>query len=139
MSNAQKTNEQAVVEAESQIEILKKNYTVYLSPIAISVQKGIQPTLEELLECQSKASTYFNYAESFVGNSGLLGAHENGKWVTGFAETCESILDTYITHINFLRSYRSVLGGSAIEPSKFAYANMQRMVIEYLPNVNLRH
>ena len=129
------TNEQSVIAAEQQIARLKDEYISKLKPIALKVAtEGYTPTLAELLDCQVKANEYFNYAESFVGNSGLLGAHKNGKWITGFAETCLSILESYVQHMDFLRSYRSVYGEAFQEPSSHAYANMQRMVKEYLPN-----
>jgi hypothetical protein len=132
-NNQSISNEQAVIEAEAKLSELKNSYVSCLRPLAISVPQGVSPTLEQLIDYQVKSSEYFNYAESFVGRSGLLGAHANGKWVTGFAESCFSLLDLYIYHVNFLRSHCDVLGVSTIEPSKHAYANMQRMVKEYLP------
>ena len=76
---------------------------------------------------------YFNFVESFVGSSGLLGAHANGKWITGFAETCFSILKAFVVHQNFLKSHDSSIEGILQTPDINAYANMQRMVKEYLP------
>ncbi len=95
-------------------------------------EKGEQPSLQELLACQKLGASYFNYIENFVGNSGLLGAHVNGKWVTGFAETCHSVLNAFIAHINFLRSHSETLLGALEQPDDSAYANMQRMTKEYL-------
>lgn len=128
------TNEQKVVALDDELEQLKQDYHAKLTPIAISVHEGRgDPTLAELLQCQNLGNAYFNAAERFVGNSGVLGAHLHGKWVTGLAETCHAILTAYIVHIKFLRSHNSTFGGTSIEPSDFAYANMQRMVKEYLP------
>jgi len=128
------TNEQAVLEAEQKIDALKNQYTSFLMPIVIRIQKsGEEPNVEELLHCQQLGARYFNYIENFVGNSGLLGAHANGKWVTGFAETCHSVLNAYITHINFLNSYSTVIEGNICPPDQNAYGNMQRMTKEYLP------
>ncbi len=95
-------------------------------------EKGEQPSLQELLACQKLGASYFNYIENFVGNSGLLGAHVNGKWVTGFAETCHSVLKAFIVHVNFLRSHSETLLGALEQPDDSAYANMQRMTKEYL-------
>ena len=128
------TNEQSVVEAEAKIAKFRKLYVSYLNPIVLRIQnEKKEPTLEELLHCQQLGADYFNFIENFVGSSGLLGAHANGKWITGFAETCYSVLKTFIVHENFLRSYDSVMKGSRQEPDVNAYANMQRMTKEYLP------
>ena len=128
------TNEQSVIAAEKKITQLKKDYILFLQPITLRLHqtKGC-PSLEEFLTCQQLGNQLFNFLESFVGNSGLLGAHANGKWVTGFAEHCHSALKAYIVHLNFLRSHQSVLGVANIEPDTLAFANMQRMVKEYLP------
>ncbi|OEE28166.1 hypothetical protein [Aliivibrio fischeri] len=128
------TNEQSVLAAEAKIEQLKQSYISYLTPIVLRIQnQGEIPTLEELLKCQQLGGQYFNYVENFVGNSGLLGAHANGKWVTGFAETCHGILSSFVVHINFLNSHSGTLKGALERPSTSAYANMQRMTKEYLP------
>lgn len=126
------TNEQAVVNARKEIAALKGKYVNYITPIVIKYNEGgVEPTLTELLECQRLGNAYFNFVERFVGDSGLLGAHENGKWVTGFAEDCREILESYLIHHDFISSWVSVLG-EASKPSITAYANMQRMVKEYL-------
>lgn len=128
-----RTNEQAVAEAEEQLSNLKDEYLSFLTPIAIKVKsENYIPTLEELLSCQQLANKYFNYLESFVGTSDLFGAHNSGLWITGFAETCSSVLNAYVVHINFLRSYRKVLGSESIEPDCLAFANIQRVVKQYL-------
>jgi len=128
------TNEQSVLEAEAKIAELKKSYMLCLQAIVLHLHDSQdEPTLEELLYCQQRGAEYFNFVESFVGSSGLLGAHANGKWVTGFAETCHSVLEAFIVHENFLRSYNTVMKGALQEPDINAYANMQRMTKEYLP------
>jgi hypothetical protein len=129
------TNEQSVISAEGEITSLKNTYMSYLQPIVLRINnnEGSSPELNELLKCQQLGNAYFNYVENFVGSSGLLGAHANGLWVTGFAETCHSVLDVYIVHIGFLRSHSSVFASSYQEPDPNAYANMQRMTKEYLP------
>ena len=127
------TNEQAVIQAEAEIERLKQAYMEHLNNIVIKIhEKGQQPSLQELLTCQKLGTSYFNFIENFVGNSGLLGAHVNGKWVTGFAETCHSVLKAFVVHVNFLRSYSETLLGALDQPDDSAYANMQRMTKEYL-------
>lgn len=128
-----KTNEQTVAKAEEQLSKLKDEYVSYLTPIAVKVKSdNYEPSIEELLRCQQLGNKYFNFLETFVGTSDLLGAHDSGLWITGFAETCNSVLNAYITHINFLRSYKDILGGEAIEPERLAFANMQRVVKRYL-------
>ena len=134
------TNEQSVIEAEAKIEILKKAYVSYLTLVVLRLQnEGGEPTIEELLKCQQLGAEYFNFIEGFVGSSGLLGAHANGKWVTGFAETCHSVLSAFVVHENFLKSYSSVLKGMLPKPDINAYANMQRMTKEYLPKNKWQH
>jgi hypothetical protein len=128
-----KTNEQAVAEAEDQLSNLKGEYLFFLTPIAIKTKSdNYTPTLEELLSCQQLANKYFNYLESFVGTSDLFGAHNSGLWITGFAETCRSVLNAYVVHVNFLRSHKEILGSENIEPDLLAFANMQRIVKQYL-------
>ncbi|RJF37549.1 hypothetical protein [Pseudoalteromonas gelatinilytica] len=128
------TNEQTVIQAEAEIEGLKQAYMEHLNPIVIKIHEHEEvPSLQDLLICQKLGAKYFNFIESFVGNSGLLGAHANGKWVTGFAETCCSVLKAFVVHVNFLRSHTDTLKGALEQPDTAAYANMQRMVKEYLP------
>lgn len=128
------TNEQAVLQAEAEIERLKEAYMEHLNPIVIKIHEYQEnPTLLDLLKCQKLGAKYFNFIENFVGNSGLLGAHANGKWVTGFAETCHSVLRAFVVHVNFLRSHSETFSGALDQPDTAAYANMQRMAKEYLP------
>lgn len=129
------TNEQLVASAEDRAAQLKQEYINFLSPIAIkNSESGIPPTTSELLKCHQLGNEYFNYLETFVGRSGLLGAHANGLWVTGFAETCHSALTAYLEHQKFLRSHiQEKVPSPFIAPDSFALANMQRMVREYLP------
>ena len=132
------TNEQAVIEAGKDIARLKDIYMDHLTPIVLAYQQeNIPPTLQALLASQKVANAYFNYVERFVGDSGLLGAHANGKWVTGFAEDCCVILESYISHMIFIRHWKTVLGSSA-EPANNAFSNMQRMVVEYLSKEQLK-
>lgn len=128
------TNEQTVLQAEAEIERLKQAYMEHLNPIVINIHEHEEsPTLQDLLTCQKLGAKYFNFIENFVGNSGLLGAHANGKWVTGFAENCHSVLRAFVVHVNFLRSHSETFSGALDQPDAAAYANMQRMTKEYLP------
>lgn len=143
MSGTYNTNEQAVLTARARISELKQKYMECLRSLHQS-DADPEVKLKHLLSCQEAGNGYFNYVETFVGDSGLLGAHHNGKWVTGFAEDCFSVLDTLIFHFRFLRSYAEEFTAirQCIEPSSVAYANMQRMVVEYLPEEKaseLRH
>ncbi len=127
------TNEQTVLEAENKASELKKAYTTFLTQVVVRIKENAsEPTLEELLTCQQLGAEYFNFIEGFVGTSGLLGAHVNGKWVTGFAETCHSVLSAVMVHHGFLHSHSAVLKGALVEPDVNSYANMQRMTKEYL-------
>ncbi|HEZ4022114.1 TPA: hypothetical protein ACFMWQ_000381, partial [Neisseria meningitidis] len=90
---------------EKKINSLKDEYMNFLTSIINKYEKQkININLNEFLECQRLGNRYFNHIEQLVGTSGLLGAHNNGKWVTGFAETCYSVLEAFITHMKFLRS-----------------------------------
>ncbi|MGX9460400.1 hypothetical protein ACWXWU_04045 [Shewanella sp. A14] len=127
------TNEQAVVDAGKEIARLKSSYVSYIMPIVIEYnENNTEPSLSQLLECQKLGNEYFNYVERFVGDSDLLGAHAKGKWVTGLAEDCKVILESYLMHAEFIVSWKSKLGEHA-NPAKSALSNMQRMVLEYLP------
>lgn len=127
------TNEQAVVDAGKEIASLKSVYVFYITPIVVEYQQSNEePSLAQLLECQRLGNEYFNYVERFVGDSDLLGAHAKGKWVTGLAEDCKVILESYIIHVEFILSWQSILGEQA-QPAMSALSNMQRMVMEYLP------
>lgn len=132
MNTIGKTNEQEVVSAREKIFTLKGIYMDAIKKYISNTDENSK--LKLLLECQSRANEFFNYVETFVGNSGLLGAHQNGLWVTGFAEDCYSILDSYVTHIEFLRTQANSFPEirDSIEPPPYAYACMQRMAKEYL-------
>ena len=127
------TNEQSVAKAEAKIAKLKEDYVSCLTKIILRhADDNSSPTLEELLKCQRLSLIYFNYVEGFVGQSGLLGAHENGLWVTGFAETCYGLLEVILSNYLFFKKNRAAFHGHLNEPSIHAYSNMQRMVKEYL-------
>lgn len=88
---------------------------------------------EALLELQKRATTYFNFYEEFVGNSSLLGAHENSLWAQGFAEDCLAVLQVMPEHFELIRKGFKSLGIDLdCDPSPTAYANMQRMCKRHL-------
>lgn len=126
------TNEQSVATARDDLDALKQRYMDHLLPLALRVQAGGSPTLQELMVCHQLATRYFNFAEDFVGNSDLLGAHKNGMWVTGFAENCAAILRAAIEHRRFVGSHAAIFGGHLPSVDENAFANMQRMVKKYL-------
>ncbi|MBH3362871.1 MULTISPECIES: hypothetical protein [unclassified Pseudomonas] len=126
------TNEQSVIDLEKVAKGLKDAYYAYLKPLSVDyAENGRLFTLSELLECQRLGNAYFNAVESFVADSDLLGAHDRGRWVTNFAETCHSTLNTYIIHIQTLRVHAAYLPNVAVEPDPHALASTQRMVKEY--------
>jgi hypothetical protein len=99
------------------------------------IQSQGSEKLDAFLAVQRDGNAYFNYVESFVGNSDLLGAHENGRWVIGFAEDCSEILISLTAHFDLIRNGALELDptlSKTIEPNSTAYANMQRMVKKYL-------
>jgi hypothetical protein len=89
-----------------------------------------------ILECQQSGNVYFNFAEEFVGNSDLLGAHRSALWAQGFAEDCAEILRSLPSHVAFLiNSFKQAgieCSEGTLRPGNTAYANMQRMVVKYL-------
>lgn len=128
------TKEQDVVNAKNKLSELK---SVYVTSIMNYIEHSKNSTyngLSEILDCQRKGSEYFNYAEEFVGNSDLLGAHNSPLWAQGFAEDCVEILKSMPQHFKLLNDgfSKANLETNNILPSGTAYANMQRMVTKYL-------
>lgn len=128
------TKEQDVVNAKSQIAQLKAAYLAVLSKAANSKPSSAEYK-SVVLECQQRGNAYFNFAEEFVGDSDLLGAHRSGLWAQGFAEDCAELLRSLPAHVDFLKTafaHVSGLGPSSALPGPTAYGNMQRMVVAYL-------
>jgi hypothetical protein len=129
------TEHQDVVNAKNKLADLK---SAYMDSIAryINHKKGSTDFgLSEILDCQKSGNEYFNYAEEFVGNSDLLGAHNSSLWAQGFAEDCAEILKSMPAHFKLLSDGFSKANSQAINhvlPGSTAYANMQRMVAKYL-------
>lgn len=132
MSN---TKEQDVVQAKAILSKLKEKYSLALREYISNGQKDQEKGLELLLDCQKRGTEYFNFAEDFVGNSDLLGAHNSSLWAQGFAEDCAEILNTMPGHFNLLLEgfkKSNFHDQDQILPGNTAFANMQRMVVKYL-------
>lgn len=129
------TKEQDVVEIRTKLSESRSNVYASLRRF-ISEDRADKPKKRDaLLAYQNTATAYFNSAETFVGDSELLGARESKHWAQGFAEDCFAILDSMAQHFELLRTEFKNLGLSnlsSIEPIPTAYANMQRMVCLYL-------
>lgn len=126
------TNQQAVIAAEAAAQKLLENYHAFLTPLAIAWEAEEKPwTVAQLIECQRLGNAFFNSWELFVANSDLLGAHRIGNWITNFAESCHSILKSYLIHIATLRQHAHYLPQVKVEPDEHAMASMQRMVKAY--------
>lgn len=128
------TNEQEVVAARAELARLKVEFMRHLQDYINASQNSSQGLLDLLLSCQQSGTAYFNFAEDFVGNSDLLGAHESALWAQGFAEDCAEILKSMPGYFEFLQTAFLKLGLPAdnVLPGSTAFANMQRMVSKYL-------
>lgn len=129
------TQQQDVVAAKAKISTLKDEYLASLQAYLGLASKSGPEAKAAALECQRRGTAYFNYAEEFVGNSDLLGAHKSDLWAQGFAEDCSEILNSLPAHFEFLEAaFQRLpeLRGLRTRPGPAAYANMQRMVVMYL-------
>ena len=131
------TREQDVVEAKGSATALKEAYSAailrYIN-LTGSDAPNDSGARDALLELQKRATIYFNFYEEFVGNSSLLGAHENSLWAQGFAEDCLAVLQVMPDHFGLIRKGFKALGIDLdCDPSPAAYANMQRMCKRHLP------
>lgn len=131
-----RTHEQDVVDAKARISRLKSAYMNDLQAFIDASTAGSAQTRSQILACQKSGTAYFNYAEEFVGNSDLLGAHRSALWAQGFAEDCAEILRSLPGHLEFLRgAFKKAhiqIPDDSLVPGKTAFANMQRMVRRYL-------
>lgn len=129
------TQQQDVVAAKAQLASLKELHMTAIRAYTNCPSKSNDEAKEAALEIQRRGTAYFNYAEEFVGNSDLLGAHSSDLWAQGFAEDCVEILGSMPDHYQLLSiAFGNVpeLRGLATTPGPTAYANMQRMVVLYL-------
>lgn len=130
-----RTNEQDVVNAKATLANLKAEYLEAVRQYISHDKQDQQSSLNAILNCQQAGASYFNFAEEFVGNSDLLGAHESALWAQGFAEDCAEILKSMPAHFQLLSAGFAGLNGltsDQIRPGSTAFANMQRMVKKYL-------
>nr|WP_298114087.1 hypothetical protein [uncultured Pseudomonas sp.] len=130
------TAEQDVVKIRSKLSELRLAMMEALKTFSSIERNDVQKKGSALIEYQQKATAYFNSAENFVGDSELLGARHSKHWAQGFAEDCSTILESMVQHFELLRLEFNNLGLSPVEscePSPTAFANMQRMVVQYLP------
>lgn len=129
------TNEQDIVAAKEKISVLKTSYLHALNNYVNLGNVDPKESLNAILACQQNGAAYFNFAEEFVGNSDLLGAHQSALWVQGFAEDCAEILKTMPAHFELIAAGFEKLNNLSVNhlrPGSTAYANMQRMVKMYL-------
>ena len=142
MTELLRTNEQDVVAAKDHLSLLKKEYMAEVSAYYAFQGKSTRDRGNLVLKCQQSGNAYFNYAEDFVGNSDLLGAHRSALWAQGFAEDCAEILRSLPQHVKFLAAASSQAGlpcsPELFRPGNTAYANMQRMVIKYLTSTECK-
>lgn len=129
------TKEQEVVGIRAKLSEFRSDVITSLHRFLSEDRANKSKKCDALLAYQRTATAYFNSAETFVGDSELLGARESKHWAQGFAEDCFAILESIPQHIELLRTEFKNLGLndlSSIEPTPTAYANMQRMVCLYL-------
>lgn len=129
------TREQNVVEIRTKLSESRSNVLISLQSFLSEERTNKNKKRDALLTYQRAATAFFNNAETFVGDSELLGARESKHWAQGFAEDCFAILESIPQHLELLRTEFKNLGLndlSSIEPTPTAYANMQRMVCLYL-------
>jgi hypothetical protein len=129
-----RTNQQDIVVAKGKLAELKAAYLIAVQNYIDHDKAAPEEGLRAILSCQQAGSAYFNYAEEFVGNSDLLGAHKSSLWAQGFAEDCAEILKSMPAHFTLLAAGFTSLNGSTVQtrPGSTAYANMQRIVAKYL-------
>lgn len=135
------TQEQDVVKAKAQIAGFKQLFLDSISGYLLIPSDDKPGQQKAILDCQQKGSAYFNYAEEFVGNSDLLGAHKNALWAQGFAEDCAEMLKSMPGFYDLLSTAFAnlpALKSMNPKPGSTAYANMQRMVVRYLEASEVR-
>lgn len=90
-----------------------------------------KPSNNDLINCMTIGNDYFNEAERLISDSKIQGKHNDGLWVTDRAESCESILETYLLYIDFLKTQSEKFNFPYQPPSLHACSSMQRMVKMY--------
>ncbi|QHF04341.1 hypothetical protein N015_18780 [Pseudomonas asturiensis] len=129
------TKEQDVVLTKNKLAEFKSRYVDAITQYVLKTQgewdSGVATS--SILDVQRTGAEYYNFCEEFVGNSSLLGAHDDGLWAQGFAEDCYAILQTMPQHFSLLQVVfeRLQIEGN-YRPSSTEYANMQRLCKKYL-------
>jgi uncharacterized integral membrane protein len=123
--------ERIAKEFEQELEGSLANYHAALT--ALATRRGGDPDLDEFLAVQKTGQDYFNGAEQFVYRLNLTDAPDNGGYITGLAETCHTILDSYLDYRSTLSDYATRLGVELPVPAMGANASLQRIVKKYLP------
>jgi hypothetical protein len=129
------TQQQDVVRARNELAKLKSAYMAAIDAYLSTETKSGPEAKAAVLEVQKLGAAYYNYAENFVGDSDLLGAHKSDLWAQGFAEDCAEYLGSMLDHFRFLaQAFEKLadLRDLKTMPAPTAFANMQRMVATYL-------
>ncbi|KWS33230.1 hypothetical protein [Pseudomonas syringae] len=129
--------EQEVVRIRGEVMGLYQTMQLALREYAFNAPTDPKARKIALFDYQTKATDCFNSAENFVGNSELLGARKSPHWAQGYAEDCYALLEAMPEHFYLLRlEYKNLeLSPTAsCEPGATAFANMQRIVSQYLPD-----
>jgi len=125
------TNFQDVVNAKASAALLKDEYYKSLAHYVQLVgapQQNLDLIPDSLLKVQKTGADYFNFYEEFVGNSSLLGAHDDAVWVQGFGEDCFAVLQVMPKHFENLQVGFNEFGlDISAKPMPTAFANMQRL------------
>lgn len=112
----------------------EKELDVYKQKYMDNLQKFISDkTPDKLIACIRAGTQYFNFAEKSIAKTKLDGLHNDGVALIDIAESCYAILESYVLHLTFIESNKSLLNSVYKRPS-FVANNMQRMVKRYLPN-----
>jgi hypothetical protein len=126
-------NQQKVVQAKEEISKLKRKYDESIKNYLSQINS------DNLTNIQKAGNELFNYCEELVGNSSLLGAHENAYWAQGFAEDCFAILKIIPPHYELLKTGFKKSGySSSIKPVSTAFANMQRLSKKYVNSSEIK-
>jgi len=135
------TQQQDVAFEKAKLAELKADMMASLVSYLSIPKKNVVARDSTLLKCQQSANAYFNHAEEFVGNSSLLGAHDDALWAQGFAEDCAEILLAMPGHYELMKT--GFEGSESLfrltwKPADTAFANLQRMVVRYLAKQKIK-
>lgn len=114
-----------MIEFEKELDSYKQQYMDKLQEFIKN------KTSNNLINCIRIGNQYFNFAEKFVIETKLAGIHNDGDALIDLAESCYAVLESYIKHLDFIKSNENLLG-CEYEIPPFIANNMQRMVKKYL-------